>query len=1048
MSAASQSTTRSESNSAHLEDLNLYYYDAPKTSEGETIAKKPTFWRKVVSWIRPGYLIDHLDYPSLRQVLPTFLQVWVTVVLSVVPRTSAWIGNATYLMQILGFICPVGGFSVCINVILAISCFSAMVIGWLFTVVALAIATAIRGWPTDQDIVDELIREGKCTQENASSCMVGQFFTGRYLDARATVVFAISLVLGITCFGIFSRIHKMARLVFVTGCISIIINTCYSVFFPIFIPLEVGLSIIKPAGIAFALKIILACSIFPFTSNFKYFDVASRILATLIDVSSRNESFFSTMKPSEDSFANYQGLMKDIQDTRVKLSAIDVFLASSRYEVSYGRFTSRDAHEFSSRIKALLNTYSGYEYFYVSMQERKEILKEVFYPKTRRGSLSNTNNSGQSKLFAAFSHTYREVGKFEDSKVQQLFKKKYLDDTKRDLTTLKDLDIVTDHIKDAHACYLGQMSDALKVARDWLADANEFRIYRVFNSKQWAEKQKQRHAEVVAARKNLKDFMKVHQEAQNELSVKMLEGMEGHEQILSLISQTSLFLFLSKQVAFQLLALFDFFLKIDEKRPKPVVNWPWNETEDPNTVDDQVGGENPLNPKAHPRDPDSLTPQTPLQLLMWGISKIYSTLLKENYSYWVHCAILVNFCAFPFYFKHSAHFFYSWKLTWFPVMCAVSTSQYSADSVYMFSTKVVYTFIGAVVGMVAWYISTGSGNGNYYGYSVVCAVVYFCASFYRHFSIHALPVAGIMVCITPTLVLGTSWVDSQYHLSDVGVGWRVAAVRCVSVIAGLSVAFSTTFFPRVRSSKAAFRKKLASTIESLNGIQNQVCNFALQRYDDPDVHIRIIDDKLSNEIRALLLKLAGIKGTMKSIQYETPLTGDWPIEKYEKLHKLIVSITQLYFLHYRLLDQVNDTDAWIPHMVNRAAWNQQEFLSSLVSLTYMASESLRLKIEMPEITTATLSIKHLEVLSEMWGTQGVSLNERVYTKRKDSQSSQIRRRALQKLDFENLLSPDGRLNVVALLITHMIYKQIDEAVLVVKGLVGEKYNYDMRLFEF
>ena len=82
------------------------------------------------------------------------------------------------------------------------------------------------------------------------------------------------------------------------------------------------------------------------------------------------------------------------------------------------------------------------------------------------------------------------------------------------------------------------------------------------------------------------------------------------------------------------------------------------------------------------------------------------------------------------------------------------------------------------------------------------------------------------------------------------------------------------------------------------------------------------------------------------------------------------------------------------------------------------------------------------------GTQGVSLNERMYAERRARELLQIRRRVLQKLDFENLLSHDGRLNVVALLITHMIYKQIDQAVLVIKGLVGEKYNFDTRLFEF
>lgn len=174
----------------------------------------------------------------------------------------------------------------------------------------------------------------------------------------------------------------------------------------------------------------------------------------------------------------------------------------------------------------------------------------------------------------------------------------------------------------------------------------------------------------------------------------------------------------------------------------------------------------------------------------------------------------------------------------------------------MFATKLVYTFFGATAGMLAWYISAGLGDGNCYSYVVVCGVVYLITSYYRHFPLHALPIASLMMCNAPTLVLGTSWTNAHYHTLDVGEGWRVTIVRFVSVAAGLTVVFTVTLFPKVRSSKSAVRKRFAVTLEHFNDIQNQICTFALKRYDDHKQHIRVKKNKLLNELRALLSYLA------------------------------------------------------------------------------------------------------------------------------------------------------------------------------------------------
>lgn len=1033
-------------------------YDPPSAPKKEP---PRNFWRKTVQRLRPGFILDHLLVKSAKVVLPTFTHVWATVFLTVIPRTSVWIGTSPYLMLILAFICMCGGFSVSINIWQALICFTAMLVGWLFTVVAMAILTHIRGWKTLAELSAELVAEGTCTVDGLEDCVTTQIYSGRYLDARCLVIYSVALVLGITVLGMFLTVHKMARTPYVTGAISIVINTCLSVFIPVFDPTLIGLAVLRPAGVSFAIKIVCLMLIFPFSSSFKYFDAGAEVLSLLQNMAGKHRSFYKSMQPSHDGFENYKGISRDVQKTRGKFAACHVFLQSTRVELSYGRFKAQDAYEFDDRVRSLLTTFSGFQYYYELLQERKDMVLNIVTPRFRHGSLL-TPTAGN-KLYTAFSQTYDEVGRFEKSEYDHAFSKKYRE---AHSVTLADLDMIAGVVRQAHEDYLDVICSTIEVAHDWLAAANHYRLYSIFSRNRHALEQEKQHKRVLNAKKALLQIVERYDKAENAVSVEMLKGIEGRELVLSLISQTSTFLFMCAQVATLLERLFDLYLRLDAEQPRPQFVWcfgriPRKGAGDGQDVEDQM--DDLRDTIKAQRNPDALPPRTILQIAAFLVFRAYKLACDKGIWYHLHCAMLINFCTFPFYFHHSAPFFYSRKIVWFPVVAAVSTTQSSADSLYTFIAKIYYTFVGALAGVVGWYVSTGLGNGNYYGYTAVCGFIYFFAACYRHFSMHAFPIPGIMLLVTPVLVLGTSWVDAQYNVLEVGWGWEVGVVRFVSVIAGLLVVFTMTFFPNIRSSKAALRKRLAIALEQINVTQVEVCNFAIKRLLNPTVHIKLQDDRLASEVRAHLAQLLMIRGAMALIKYETAVTGPWPTEKYERLHQLIVSITQLQFLLYSLIDQVEDPESWIPHMASRAAWNR-EFLSDVLLMTYMASEALRLRTPLPEITVATLLLKHLDVVSDTWGMNGLSFNERIFRPKEETLSSDdeqlptiaeknsfenpfLTRRNLRTLDFEKLLSHDGRLNVVALLISHLIYKQIDQAIFMVKGLVGEKYEFDSQLFE-
>ena len=293
--------------------------DIKKPIESENPDKRLTSWRKFVKMVRPDYFLDHLDYESFKVVFRTWVQLWVTVILMVVPKTSNWIGNAAYLMQIMGFIVVSGGTLIVLNVFLSLICFFYVIASWLFATIALLISNRLRGSITPDELADLLIQDGSCTAENILACMLNQIFTGRFLTTRCSVIFIFCIMIGLTMNGMSSRIHPLIRPGFVTGIISLIVLTNYYVYFPVFMPTVIGYTILKPMGLAFISKIVTSILIFPTTSSFLYFNGSSKILNGLSKATKNNINFMKTMKPSGPDFLNFEKYSKEITNFRNKM---------------------------------------------------------------------------------------------------------------------------------------------------------------------------------------------------------------------------------------------------------------------------------------------------------------------------------------------------------------------------------------------------------------------------------------------------------------------------------------------------------------------------------------------------------------------------------------------------------------------------------------------------------------------------------------------------------------------------------------------------------
>lgn len=1041
-------------------DSSVYnvYHDTPSSSPLETAEPKPNFWRKLWQFFYPDWLLGHLTIRDVKMVLQTWVQVWTTVFLCIVPKTEKWFGPACYLFQIVGFIMANGGFSSVINVTVALACCVYACCSWLVVTICSAITVHLRGWPTQEDLIQELISDGVCSVENAASCYQDEIVKGRYLETRCTVIWVFGSLFAFAFYGWTQKYHPLVRLPFVAGTLCIIIHTVTFVTYPTFIGGETNV-LIRPLLLAFAFKIVCALVVFPFTSSFAYLGAVASIHGSLAQTCEKNSRFFKSLKPSLDSFENHHQLGSDIQAIRVRLAPVEMFLISARWEVSFGRFDSGDLAEIRSRIKPLITVLAGYKYFYELIQERKDIARNVWTQDKRRGSLSSqTYSSSHNKLVASFRQAYAKVGVFENE-VKKNKRKNFLHmKTEESNINLHDLDVICDHMKDHYSDFHNELPKTFRAISSWLATANEFRTYSIFKWTKHKQAQQEQHENLLQARDSLKqEVEKLHHA--NDYIQGLANELKGEEQRLCLVSQSAILLFFCKEIGDQMLRLCEVLLDIDKFAPTPRLITIFSKarhdkkvTVNHNLFDDPV---NAMRTKKlmQRRDPDLLDPENLFQVVVVGLIRLYRKLYySSRLWFWLWASLLLQFCCFPYYFKPSTEFYTTNRLIWLPVTCGVSIAEYTAETVYSYFLKLIYSFVGCLTGMIGWYISTGSGNGNPYGYGVVSAVVYFLVSYYRQWAVHKSKIPGIMITVTPVLVLGTSWADSRSDFaSNIGVGWRPAVTRYISVVIGLSVAMLASAIPKPRSSKVAVRRIMSSLLEESSEMFCKISDFALKRLENPNVHVKVRHDEVSDKMRNLLFSLANAKAMMGYIKYETAITGAWPAETYMTLQLLVNDVIQLYYLIYQLINQIEETDEWIPIILDRAGWTDSGLVAEVLSLTSMSASALRRKTPLPKVTNANLSLKHFEVVSSQWGNSGVTFNERFYDDPEDLDPDdeavgEMRNRSGRHVNYQKLLSHDGSLNIVCLLVMHLVYKKIDEIVITVKSLVGEMYDVNSELF--
>ncbi|KAJ9653803.1 hypothetical protein H2201_009098, partial [Coniosporium apollinis] len=192
---------------------------------------------------------------------------------------------------------------------------------------------------------------------------------------------------------------------------------------------------------------------------------------------------------------------------------------------------------------------------------------------------------------------------------------------------------------------------------------------------------------------------------------------------------------------------------------------------------------------------------------------VWQWFTNEEGTYALRVLIVTIAAGVPAMCKTSAGFYQREKGLWALIMAQTGITSFSADFAFEFVCKALGTIIGGILGMLAWYIGSGSGLGNPYGLAAVMAVFGTVIVWLRLWAPpHLLP-ATIMGSVTCFLIVGYSYGDTHIpEYGSPGVGYGVFWHRTVLVLVGFGLAAIVTILPRPSTASRHIMRSLSTAI--------------------------------------------------------------------------------------------------------------------------------------------------------------------------------------------------------------------------------------------
>lgn len=294
----------------------------------------------------------------------------------------------------------------------------------------------------------------------------------------------------------------------------------------------------------------------------------------------------------------------------------------------------------------------------------------------------------------------------------------------------------------------------------------------------------------------------------------------------------------------------------------------------------------------HRKDPEHLPPETLFQkvgdkvrVIPWFLRSFEST-----YGFRVACATMT--IAVISFLHDTQSFFTKQRLVWAMIMINLSMSPTSGQSIFSFVLRIAGTVIAMIASLLIWYIPDQKTPGI-----IVFLFLFISAAFYIPIKMFRFRVIGIISIVTTAMIIG-------YELQVRKVGEKIATsngqpyypiyllapYRLATVSGGIAVAFIWTFFPYPISEHSVLRQSLGASLYLLANYYSIIHETisARMRGDEGDVTLKSSAGRKLEKARhkvfsKQMLMLNGLRTYSEFLQWEVPIGGKFPMEKYDSI---------------------------------------------------------------------------------------------------------------------------------------------------------------------
>lgn len=383
----------------------------------------------------------------------------------------------------------------------------------------------------------------------------------------------------------------------------------------------------------------------------------------------------------------------------------------------------------------------------------------------------------------------------------------------------------------------------------------------------------------------------------------------------------------------------------------------------------------------------------------------------------IKAAFMTVLLALPAFLKSSAGMAYKHRYVWAVAMGQISLSRFRGDTVHSFFSRVFSTMVGCVIGLIMWYVSSGSSpKGNPYGLAAVFLVCCFPFMYARlYWPLH--PVTNIILWVTSMLVVGYSYQGATIVTpGSPGHGFEVAWRRFVLVVMGVFAAFIVSYLPPSTTIRHYQRASLATTCSELGSIYCAILSVSNTR------NMKEVEE-INSSLLAVRSKLRRLRAFRTNVVYEFSLRGRWPMERYNQLTEIQLQMA-CHLSHFMSVVKHLEP-AWARALLRRTRFLDTDFQGDTLAVITLISSSIRSGCPLPQITPCPLLDRF------MLHYHGLD----VIHKHADEDYGLPRTLTLETLRDEQYL-----FFCVGVATAYSITTRLDRLMVAAKEIVGEQYH--------